>query len=71
MDLSQALTSSSDDETRALGTLLDEFNNAFSIGDIADAYIKANGDVNKDTNDVEPSVAANLNRPSTFIASYQ
>jgi hypothetical protein len=28
--------------------LLDEFNNAFIIGDIADAYIKANDDVNKD-----------------------
>ena len=73
MDLSHALTSSNDDETRALGTLLEEFNSAFSIDDIADAYIKANGDVNKardfltglqlslpHTNDVEPSVEANL-----------
>uniref|UniRef100_K3YS39 DUF1771 domain-containing protein n=1 Tax=Setaria italica TaxID=4555 RepID=K3YS39_SETIT len=73
MDLSHSLTSSSDNETRALNTLLDVFGCAFSLDDIADAYIKAKGDVNKagdfltdlqlslpHINAVEPSVETNL-----------
>lgn len=80
MDLSQALTSSSDDETRALGTLLDMFSSSFSLDDIADAYIKANGDVNKagdflydlqhslpHTKDVESSVEANLSHTDKAV----
>nr|CAB3447347.1 unnamed protein product [Digitaria exilis] len=47
MDLSHTPTSSSDNETRALNTLLDVFSCSFSLDDIADAYIKAKGDVNK------------------------
>jgi hypothetical protein len=47
MDLSCPPTSSSDDETRALNALLDAFSCAFSLDDIADAYVRAKGDVNK------------------------
>ncbi|GJN21684.1 hypothetical protein PR202_gb09186 [Eleusine coracana subsp. coracana] len=47
MDLSRPPTSSSDDETRALNALLDAFSCAFSLDDIADAFVRAKGDVNK------------------------
>lgn len=47
MDPSRPLTSSNDNETRALNALLDAFSCAFSLDDIADAYVKAKGDVNK------------------------
>ena len=80
MDLSHAMTSSSDDETRALSTLLDVFSCAFSLDDIADAYIKANGDVNKagdfltdlplslpHINDVESSVETNLSHTDKAV----
>lgn len=73
MDLSSSLTSTSDDETRALNALLDAFSCAFSLEDIANAYCKANGDVNKagdfltdlqlsmpQANEVYPSVESNL-----------
>ncbi|CAN6238775.1 unnamed protein product [Urochloa humidicola] len=73
MDLSHSQTSSSDNETKALNTLLDVFGCAFSLDDIADAYVKAKGDVNKagdlltdlqlsvsHINDVQPSVETNL-----------
>ncbi|CAD6243322.1 unnamed protein product [Miscanthus lutarioriparius] len=80
MDLSHAMTSSSDDETRALSTLLDVFSCAFSLDDIADAYIKANGDANKagdfltdlqlslpHINDVESSVETNLSHTDKAV----
>ncbi|KAG0534023.1 hypothetical protein BDA96_04G242900 [Sorghum bicolor] len=80
MDLSHAMTSSSDDETRALSTLLDVFSCAFSLDDIADAYIKANGDVNKagdfltdlqltlpHINDVRSSVETNLSHTDKAV----
>jgi hypothetical protein len=47
MDLSSSLASTSDEETRALNALLDAFSCAFSLEDIANAYCRANGDVNK------------------------
>ncbi|KAG8071587.1 hypothetical protein GUJ93_ZPchr0006g46143 [Zizania palustris] len=47
MDLPNSQTSSNDDETRALNALLDAFSCAFSLEDIATAYCKANGDVNR------------------------
>ncbi|KAL5213176.1 hypothetical protein ABZP36_024023 [Zizania latifolia] len=47
MDLPNSQTSSNDDETRALNALLDAFSCAFSLEDIATAYCRANGDVNK------------------------
>ncbi|KAL6911885.1 hypothetical protein ACP4OV_000690 [Aristida adscensionis] len=72
MDLSRSLTASSDDETRALSALLDVFSCAFSLDDIADAYVRAKGDVNKagdfltdlqlsmpHSNDVDLSVGTN------------
>ncbi|KAL6634820.1 hypothetical protein ACP70R_027491 [Stipagrostis hirtigluma subsp. patula] len=75
MDLSHPLTSSSDDETRALNALLDAFSCAFSLDDIADAYTKAKGDVNRagdiltdlqlslpHNNDVDRSVQTNLSQ---------
>ncbi|OEL17475.1 putative nuclear RNA export factor SDE5 [Dichanthelium oligosanthes] len=80
MDLSHSLTSSSDNETRALNTLLDVFGCAFSLDDIADAYIKAKGDVNKagdfltdlqlslpHISDVEPSVETNLSQTGKAV----
>lgn len=73
MDLSSLLTSSSDDETKALNALLDAFGCAFSLEDIATAYCRANGDVNiagdfltdpqlsmPQGNEVDPSVETNL-----------
>lgn len=73
MDLSSLLASSSDDETRALNALLDAFSCAFSLEDIATAYCRANGDVNRagdfltdpqlsmpQSNVVDPSVETNL-----------
>uniref|UniRef100_A0A0E0K2V1 DUF1771 domain-containing protein n=1 Tax=Oryza punctata TaxID=4537 RepID=A0A0E0K2V1_ORYPU len=47
MDLRHSQTPSSDDETRALNALLDAFSSAFSLDDIATAYCRANGDVNR------------------------
>lgn len=80
MDLSHSVTSSGDDETRALNTLLDVFSGAFSLEDIADAYVKANRDVNKagdfltdlqlslpHINDVEPSVKTNLSHTDKTV----
>ena len=80
MDLSHSLTSSSDNETRALSTLLDVFGCAFSLDDIADAYVKAKGDVNKagdfltdlqlslpHISDVEPSVATNMSQTDKAV----
>ena len=80
MDLSHSLTSSSDNETRALSTLLDVFGCAFSLDDIADAYVKAKGDVNKagdfltdlqlsmpHISDVEPSVETNMSRTDKAV----
>ncbi|RLM79221.1 putative nuclear RNA export factor SDE5 [Panicum miliaceum] len=80
MDLSHSLTSSSDNETRALNTLLDVFGCAFSLDDIADAYVKAKGDVNKAgdfltdlqlslprISDVEPSVETNISQTDKVV----
>ncbi|CAN6226229.1 unnamed protein product [Urochloa humidicola] len=80
MDLSHSQTSSSDNETRALNTLLDVFSCAFSLDEIADAYVKAMGDVNKAgdfltnlqlslpcTNDSEPSVKTNLSKTDKVV----
>ncbi|CAN6219629.1 unnamed protein product [Urochloa humidicola] len=80
MDLSHSQTSSSDNETRALNTLLDVFGCAFSLDEIADAYVKAMGDVNKAgdfltnlqlslpcTNDSEPSVKTNLSKTDKAV----
>ncbi|RCV14143.1 hypothetical protein SETIT_2G402300v2 [Setaria italica] len=80
MDLSHSLTSSSDNETRALNTLLDVFGCAFSLDDIADAYVKSMGDVNKagdiltnlqlslpHNNDFEPSVKTNLSQTDKAV----
>ncbi|KAI5011437.1 hypothetical protein ZWY2020_013574 [Hordeum vulgare] len=73
MDLSSSLASTSDEETRALNALLDAFSCAFSLEDIANAYCRANGDVNKagdfltdlqlsmpQSNEVDSSVETNL-----------
>uniref|UniRef100_A0ACD5ZHZ6 Uncharacterized protein n=2 Tax=Avena sativa TaxID=4498 RepID=A0ACD5ZHZ6_AVESA len=80
MDLSSSLTSTSDDETRALNALLDAFSCAFSLDDIANAYCKANGDVNRagdfltdlqlsmpQNNEVDPSVQSNLTQISKAV----
>ncbi|XP_006647584.1 putative nuclear RNA export factor SDE5 [Oryza brachyantha] len=47
MDLPNSLTSSGDNETTALNALLDAFGSAFSLEDIATAYCRANGDLNR------------------------
>jgi hypothetical protein len=73
MDLSSSLTSTSDDQTSALNALLDAFSCAFSLEDIANAFCRAKGDVNKagdfltdlqlsmpQDNEVVPSVEGNL-----------
>ncbi|XP_010235766.1 putative nuclear RNA export factor SDE5 isoform X1 [Brachypodium distachyon] len=71
MDIPSLLASTSDDEKKALNALLDAFSCAFSLEDIADAYCRANGDVNKagdfltelsmpQGNAVEPSVDTNF-----------
>ncbi|KAJ1280137.1 hypothetical protein BS78_04G208100 [Paspalum vaginatum] len=80
MDLSHSIPSSSDDEAKALNTLLDVFNCSFSLDDIADAYIKAKGDVNKagdlltdlqlsspHISDAEPSVEVNLSQTDKAV----
>ncbi|TVU03011.1 hypothetical protein EJB05_20600, partial [Eragrostis curvula] len=80
MDLSRQLTSSSDDETRALNALLDAFSCAFSLDDIADAFVRAKGDVNKagdfltelqlsrpHINDVERSIETNLSQTDKTV----
>ncbi|KAJ1296252.1 hypothetical protein BS78_01G285600 [Paspalum vaginatum] len=79
MDLSHSLTSSGDDETKALNALLDVFSCSFSLDDIADAYIKAKGDVNRagdlltlqlslpHISDLKPSVKANLSQTDKAV----
>ncbi|CAM0945076.1 unnamed protein product [Alopecurus aequalis] len=73
MDLSSSLTSTSDDQTSALNALLDAFSCTFKLEDIASAYCRAKGDVNKagdfltdlqlsmpQDNEVVPSVESNM-----------
>ncbi|KAF7017924.1 hypothetical protein CFC21_031278 [Triticum aestivum] len=80
MDLSSSLASTSDEETRALNALLDAFSCAFSLEDIANAYCRANGDVNKagdfltdlqlsmpQSDEVDSSVETNLPQFGTAV----
>ncbi|KAM0887999.1 hypothetical protein ACQ4PT_028602 [Festuca glaucescens] len=80
MDLSSSLTSTSDVDTSALNALLDAFSCAFSLEDIANAYCRAKGDVNKagdfltdlqlsmpQDNEVDPSVESNLPQISNAV----
>ena len=80
MDLSSSLASTSDDDTSALNALLDAFSCAFSLEDIANAYCRAKGDVNKagdfltdlqlsmpQDNEVVPSIQSNLPQVSKAV----
>ncbi|XP_071678897.1 putative nuclear RNA export factor SDE5 isoform X2 [Lolium perenne] len=80
MDLSSSLTSTSDADTSALNALLDAFSCAFSLEDIANAYCRAKGDVNRagdfltdlqlsmpQDNEVDPSVESNLPQISNAV----
>lgn len=80
MDLSSSLTSTSDADTSALNALLDAFSCAFSLEDIANAYCRAKGDVNRagdfltdlqlsmpQDNEVDPSVESNLPQSSNAV----